>query len=57
MAELVGVFAASHGPLVARDWDKLPAARKARLEAAYDALRKRLRAAAPESRQPTSVAM
>ena len=25
MADLVGVFAASHGPIIARDWDKMPA--------------------------------
>jgi hypothetical protein len=24
MASLVGVFAASHGPIIARDWDKMP---------------------------------
>ncbi len=26
MAEFVGAFAASHAPLIARDWDKLAAA-------------------------------
>ena len=25
MAELVGVFAASHGPIIARDWEIMPA--------------------------------
>ena len=24
MAKLVGVFAASHGPIIARDWDTMP---------------------------------
>jgi Catalytic LigB subunit of aromatic ring-opening dioxygenase. len=26
MADLVGVFAASHGPIIARDWETMPAA-------------------------------
>lgn len=42
MAELVGIFAASHGPLIARDWARLPAALKERLSAAYDELGRRI---------------
>src|SRR5438552_3162702 len=38
MADLVGVYAASHGPLIARDWDRLPDALKQRLSAAYGEL-------------------
>jgi len=45
VAELVGIYAASHGPLIARDWEKLPAPLKARLSAAFDELGRRLRAA------------
>jgi len=45
MAELVGIYAASHGPLIARDWDRLPAALKARLGAAYGELGRRIASA------------
>lgn len=48
MARLVGAFAASHGPLIARDWHILPAARKDRLAAAYRELGRRLTAARPD---------
>lgn len=47
MAEIVAVQAASHAPLVARDWHLLPAATKDRLSAAYRELGKRLMAARP----------
>jgi aromatic ring-opening dioxygenase catalytic subunit (LigB family) len=42
MAELVGIYAASHGPLIARDWHRLPGALKARLAAAYGELGRRI---------------
>lgn len=48
MAEFVGSFAASHGPVIARDWDKLPEAKRTRLAAAFDELGRRLRAARPD---------
>ena len=48
MAELVGAFAASHAPLVARDWHLLPAPTRARLSAAYRALGRRIEAARPD---------
>lgn len=44
MAELVGAFAASHGPLIARDWHLLPAPPKDRLAAAFRELGRRLTA-------------
>ncbi len=44
MAELAGVFAASHGPLIARDWDKLPEAMRARMTVAFRELGKRFAA-------------
>lgn len=48
MAELVGAFAASHAPLVARDWDKLPLPARDQLAAAYDKVGERFRAVAPD---------
>jgi aromatic ring-opening dioxygenase catalytic subunit (LigB family) len=48
MAELVGVFAASHGPLIARDWQTIPAMLRTRLQAGFDAVGERLAACAPD---------
>jgi aromatic ring-opening dioxygenase catalytic subunit (LigB family) len=48
MAELVGVFAASHAPLVARDWDILPAKVQDGLATAYTTLGRRVMAARPD---------
>ena len=48
MAELVGAFAASHGPLIAREWDNLPAGPKGMLEAAFAETGRRLKAAKPD---------
>ncbi len=45
MAELVGIYAASHGPLIARDWHRLPDALKQRLSAAYGELGRRIASA------------
>ena len=45
MAEFAGAFAASHAPLLARDWHLLPEALRARLSAAFHELGARLRAA------------
>src|SRR5262245_35226786 len=45
MAELVDVMAASHAPLIARDWPKLPEEHKARLTAAFQAMGARLKRA------------
>jgi aromatic ring-opening dioxygenase catalytic subunit (LigB family) len=44
MAELVGVFAASHGPVIVRDWDKLRPEVQAPLTAAFEALGDKLNA-------------
>ena len=49
MADLVGVYAASHGPLIARDWDRLPDALKQRLSAAYGELGRRIAAAGADA--------
>ncbi len=48
MAEFVGSFAASHAPLIARDWDKLPEARRQEITAAFQELGKRVTAAEPD---------
>ena len=48
MAELVEVLAASHAPLIARDWPKLPPHHQTRLTAAYQALGARLNRAKPD---------
>ena len=48
MAEFVGSFAASHGPLIAREWERLPAAPKERLAVAFRELGHRLTAARPD---------
>lgn len=48
MASLVGAFAATHGPIIARDWDKLPVAQRTRLAAAFDEVGRRYRACRPD---------
>src|SRR5277367_6135293 len=48
MAKLVGVFAACHGPLIARDWGTMPPDHRAKLAAAFDEIGNRLRAAQPD---------
>ena len=48
MAELVGIFATSHGPLIAREWDNLVPDHRARIAAAFDAVAKRLVACRPD---------
>ena len=48
MASLVGAFAASHGPLIVREWQRVPDEQKRRMAAAYRELGKRLSAAKPD---------
>ena len=48
MAELVGSFAASHGPMIAREWERLPADVRRRLTGGFDELGRRLKAARPD---------
>lgn len=48
VAELVGAFAASHAPLIARDWEVFPDALRARMTANYRAVGDRIRAARPD---------
>ena len=48
MAELVGVFAASHGPIIARAWDTMPRDHRGKLEAAFAEIGRRLEACRPD---------
>jgi hypothetical protein len=48
VAELVGVFAASHAPLIARDWSRLPTPVRLRLSTAMEELGRRLMAVRPD---------
>ncbi len=48
MADLVGVYAASHGPLIVRNWDVLPAATRNTLTAAFTELGRRINAVRPD---------
>lgn len=48
MAELVGAFAASHGPLIIREWQRVPPEQKSRMAAGFRELGRRLAAAAPD---------
>jgi aromatic ring-opening dioxygenase catalytic subunit (LigB family) len=48
MASLVGAYAASHGPLLIREWDALPQSEKQRLQSAFERLGQRIVAARPD---------
>ena len=48
MAELAGVYAASHGPMIVRNWGKLAPVAKESLTSAFSELGKRMRAARPD---------
>jgi len=48
MADLVGVFAASHGPLLIREWEAVPPQQKQRLEEAFGTLGERMAQARPD---------
>jgi aromatic ring-opening dioxygenase catalytic subunit (LigB family) len=45
MAELVGAFAASHGPLIVREWESVPPEQKTRMSAGFRELGRRVMAA------------
>lgn len=45
MARLTGVFAANHGPLMAREWEKVDEARRAQVTAAFAEIGRRISAA------------
>jgi aromatic ring-opening dioxygenase catalytic subunit (LigB family) len=48
MAELAGVCAASHGPLLIREWEAVPQDQKHRLKNAFERLGERIAAARPD---------
>jgi aromatic ring-opening dioxygenase catalytic subunit (LigB family) len=48
VAELAGIFAASHGPLLVREWDTVPDEQKIRLKTAFAELGRRIAAARPD---------
>jgi aromatic ring-opening dioxygenase catalytic subunit (LigB family) len=48
VASLVGAFAASHGPLLVREWQAVPEEQKQRLSAAFRELGKRVAGAKPD---------
>ena len=48
MARLVGAFAASHGPLLVRQWEAIPQEQRKRLSFAYEELGRRLAAVNPD---------
>ena len=48
MASFVGAFAASHGPLLIREWEAVPPAEKSRLKTAFEELGRRLTSANPD---------
>ncbi|HUZ72664.1 MAG TPA: hypothetical protein VMU87_06745 [Stellaceae bacterium] len=48
MAKLVGVFAASHGPLVARDWNTMPARCREHFVSRFGELGRRFAASRPD---------
>jgi len=49
MAELAGVFAASHGPMIVRNWDVLAPADRETIASAFGELGRRMRAAKPDA--------
>ncbi len=48
MASFAGAFAASHGPLLVREWQAIPQAERLRLEKAFKELGRRVTAARPD---------
>jgi len=48
MAELVGVYAASHGPLIVRNWPQVPTIHQENISSAFSELGRRLNAVRPD---------
>ena len=48
MAELVGAFAASHAPLIAREWERLPPDVRETIASSFDEMGRRLAALKPD---------
>jgi aromatic ring-opening dioxygenase catalytic subunit (LigB family) len=49
MAELVGVYAASHGPMIVRNWDKLTPGERDSIDGGFAEIGRRIRAARPDA--------
>ncbi len=49
MASFAGAFAASHGPLLIREWEAVPPGEKSRLKSAFEELGRRLESAHPDA--------
>jgi aromatic ring-opening dioxygenase catalytic subunit (LigB family) len=49
MAELVGIYAASHGPMIVRNWDKLSAAEQGSIDKGFAEIGRRIAAARPDA--------
>jgi len=49
VAELVGVYAASHGPMIVRNWNLLAPAERENLSSAFSELGRRIKAARPDA--------
>ena len=48
MAELVGAFAASHAPLIAREWENLSSEARETVTSSFDEISRRLTALKPD---------
>jgi aromatic ring-opening dioxygenase catalytic subunit (LigB family) len=48
MAKLAGVYAASHGPLLIREWESVPQDQRLRLKSAFEEIGRRLAAVQPD---------
>jgi aromatic ring-opening dioxygenase catalytic subunit (LigB family) len=48
MARLAGVYAASHGPLLIREWESVPQDQRLRLKSAFEELGRRVAAVRPD---------
>ena len=48
MASFAGAFAASHGPLLIREWEAVPRGEQSRLKNAFEELGRRLNSANPD---------
>ena len=49
MAELVGIYAASHGPMIVRNWDKLTPAEQASIDGGFFEIGRRIAQARPDA--------
>ena len=48
MAQLVGAFASSHAPLIARDWEILPPEAKQKISSGFSEMKSRIKELCPD---------